>query len=128
VLPFEFLRLVCVGMGIEGVLVEVDATVRELAKGSLLLDFGGLDGILFVARYRQLLFLLEFFNSIPSIIRPGICAPGKGTGKGGVQLILTYSSAMIAVCDRVVFRCLSKGEGQVGDDEVQNCAWWSFAG
>lgn len=35
---------VCVGMGC--VLVEVDAAVRELAEGSLLLDLGRLDGVL----------------------------------------------------------------------------------
>lgn len=31
----------------EGVLVEVDATVGELAEGSLLLDLGSLNGVLF---------------------------------------------------------------------------------
>ena len=31
----------------EGVLVEVNATVGEFAEGSLLLDLGGLGGILF---------------------------------------------------------------------------------
>lgn len=30
-----------------GVLVEVDATVGELAEGSLLLDLGGLNGVLY---------------------------------------------------------------------------------
>jgi len=32
----------------EGVLVEVDATVGKLAEGSLLLNLGGLDGVLVV--------------------------------------------------------------------------------
>jgi hypothetical protein len=42
-IPFEF--SVCI-YGEGGVLVEVDATVGKLAEGSLLLDLGGLDGIL----------------------------------------------------------------------------------
>jgi hypothetical protein len=42
-IPFEF--SVC--MSGEGVLVEVDATVGELAEGSLLLDLGSLNGVLF---------------------------------------------------------------------------------
>lgn len=42
-IPFEF--SVCM-YGV-GVLVEVDATVGKLAEGSLLLDLGGLDGVLF---------------------------------------------------------------------------------
>lgn len=44
-IPFEF--SVCV-YGEGGVLVEVDATVGKLAEGSLLLDLGGLDGILWL--------------------------------------------------------------------------------
>ena len=51
-LPFEF--LLCLPRGDGGVcsvggsvLVEVDATVGELAERSLLLDLGGLDGILY---------------------------------------------------------------------------------
>jgi hypothetical protein len=32
------------------VLVEIDATVGELAEGSLLLDLGGLDGVLWRER------------------------------------------------------------------------------
>lgn len=46
----DYLPTTCVsrwrGMGGGCVLVEVDATVRELAEGSLLLDLGSLNGIL----------------------------------------------------------------------------------
>jgi hypothetical protein len=34
-------------MCVRGVLVEVDATVGKLSEGSLLLNFGSLDGVLF---------------------------------------------------------------------------------
>jgi hypothetical protein len=63
------------------VLVEVDATVGKLSEGSLLLDFGSLDGVLDIEIVDQHLRLIN---------------RGKAREQGG-QLILTYSSAMIAV-------------------------------
>jgi len=45
-IPFAFSCVLCGKEG--GILVEVDATVGEFSEGSLLLDLGGLLGVVFV--------------------------------------------------------------------------------
>ena len=66
-----------------GVLIEVDATVGKLAEGSLLLDLGGLNGVLWL--------------KISAFVHFNLKAIADGNGMA--DLILTYSSAMIAVVD-----------------------------
>jgi hypothetical protein len=62
------------------VLVEVDATVGKLSEGSLLLDLGGLGGVLFDGK--------QVISIHPSLQFRGRIRSFK---------ILTYSSAMFAV-------------------------------
>ena len=69
------------------VLVEIDATVGELAEGSLLLDLGGLDGIL----WREDVSMI--FQAILHRLRDN--ADNGDHGEGIERR--TYSSAMIAV-------------------------------
>jgi hypothetical protein len=75
------------------VLVEVDATVGELAEGSLLLDLGSLNGSLLQRERSQLV----MSNSGPTRMRrPRGTAREIGAGRGDPER-RTYSSAMIAV-------------------------------